>query len=194
MGSPLIKFSRYSLLFLFLLVSCNLFTLREPEGQGGNAQFLPVSFSGLVYSYKESIVAANINQYEDLLSDSFHFVVCDRIYHSNPDYYDKWDKQREISVMQNLFLSLSMNESYPVVFERYDIVLMDTTSSDSQYARVQYLVYFHYGNNSIDTASGYMDFYGIKENEFWQARLISDHEGNEPPCLSDIKIKFLSGK
>ncbi len=193
-----VKSPLYILHFFFLLLviflSCDLFSLRKPEESGGGEKTLPLTFSDLLTTYKESFIASNINQYEEILSDSFYFRVCDRIYYSNPDFYATWDKDREVQVMQNLFLSLSMSETYPVSFDKYDVVLMDTTSADSQYARIEYRAYLYFSGGEIDTAGGFLDIYGQKIDEFWQVTLIKDYENGESPCLSDIKVKFLSGK
>ncbi len=189
MMSPLF----YSILF-FIFISCNLFTLREPEEVGNGARILPVTFSELLKSYKASFVAVNINQYEALLSDSFTFRVCDRIYYSNPDFYTTWGKDKEIMVMRNLFLALSQNEAYPVVFDKFDVITLDTTLADSQYAKIEYFAYFYFTGDEVDTARGYLEIYGTRKDEFWQVALIRDYERDKSPCLSDVKIKFLTGK
>ena len=181
-------------IFFFIFLSCNLFTLREPEEAGNGAQVLPVTFSELLKSYKTSFVAVNINQYETLLSDSFSFRVCDRIYYSDPDFYSMWGKDREIKVMQNLFLALSQNEAYPVVFDKFDVISIDTTLADSQYAKIEYLAYFYFASGEVDTAHGYVEIYGRRKDEFWQVALIRDYEKDKSPCLSDVKIKFLTSK
>ena len=179
--------------FIVLLsLGCNLFSLRAPDTEGENIIGMPRSFTELVGSFKESILAANINQYETLLSDSFNFRVCDRIYYTNPELYSNWDKETEKRDMQTLFLALARGESYPVFFDEYNIVIVDTTSSDTQFARVSYFVSFIFSSEEIDTAKGFLDIIGVKNLEYWQVDSIHDYAQDGSTCLSDIKVKFLS--
>jgi len=180
-----------SLIFL-LFAGCNLFSLRTPDTNGENIIGMPRSFIELVQSYKESIVSRNINQYGALLSDSFNFRVCDRIYYTNLELYGKWGKETEKRDMQNLFLALARGESYPVFFDEYNIVVLDTTSRDTQFAKVSYFVSFILSSGEIDTAKGFLDIIGVKNLEYWQVDSIHDYAQDGSTCLSDIKVKFLS--
>ncbi len=178
--------------YLFLFTGCQIFSLRTPESEAGDVIDNPRTFHELLEFYKESIIAANIDQYQMLLSDSFRFTICDRIYYSNPEYYSQWDKNREIAVMQNLFLALSRGESYPVFFEQYKVLELDTTGNDSQFARVKYKICFIFNSGDVDTVSGYLEFVGVRNIETWQVDSIRDLSDGGTTCLSDIKNKFLA--
>lgn len=183
----------YSFLFvIYLNNSCRLFSLRSPKIEEGEFVETPQSLVELLDLYKESLMASNINQYEMLLSDEFIFRVCDRIYYSNPEFYSGWDREMERTTIQNLFLALSRNENYPVFFENYRIQELDTIARDTQTARIEYSIFFMFSFGEVDTVSGYMDIIATKKSEYWQVDSIHDYSVNGVPCLSDVKIKFLS--
>ncbi|GEM_PF-6293613 len=182
----------FTIHFSILTTGCKLFSLRNPETEEGSVVNTPHSFTELLNVFKESIMAGNINQYEMLLSDSFRFRVCDRIYYSNPEFYNHWNKQMEINTMRNLFLALSRNESYPVFFENYSIQAIDTAESDTQLARIEYRIHFAFTSDEVDTVCGYMDIKGVRNFENWQVDSIYDYSVDEDPCLSDVKVRFLS--